>query len=149
MKPSFMIFRMSQLLMSSQLLQEANFSVFSFSPGAKISTRPGNACLLGRHIYRMEPIFSDSLPSGVYGMGGYISGSVVNFFFQGHMSVEVWQFWRILGQKSDFSNMALEASYFGFIGLEGCIHGIWVCIGEKNQTILPKMAFQGRKTLQI
>ena len=93
----------------------------------------------------MEPIFSDSLPSGVYGMGGYISGSVVNFFLQGHMYVEVWRFWRILGQKSDFSNMALEASYLGLIGLEGCIHGIWVCIGEKTKLYCPKWPLMDEK----
>ena len=59
--------------------------------------------------------------------------------------MEVGRFWTILGQKSDFSNMALEALYYDFIGLEGCILGIWVCIGEKTKLYCPKWAFRDNK----
>ena len=81
----------------------------------------------------MNPIFMDSLPIGVLGMGGYIFLTVVNFFLQWDMYGEVQRFWWIMGQKSDFSNMVSEALDCDNNGLEGGNYGIWVWLGEKTQ----------------
>ena len=59
--------------------------------------------------------------------------------------MEVWRFWTILGQKPDFSNIVLETLKLDLIGLEGCIYGIWVCLGDKTQLYGPKWSLRDEK----
>ena len=78
-------------------------------------------------------------------MGGYTSGSVGHPCFLGAYIGGGLAIFEDSGPKIGFSNHGLRGPIIYFNGLEGCIYGIWVCLGDKTQLYGPKWSLRDEK----